>query len=199
MQPQVNSEKRRPRVPLSPEELFYFIQLKKLRKTEQVLAFKATRYYKGLNSVNITIVVFISYIVLSAFFLCSWQKKYILDFKTMGQYNDAAARREITNMSIRTTSGELFELSTSNLYELPRKFDAVWVGRDFLFGKILKGKLQGHPNGYLHVNLYPVFFISFFVLLVVFMVYHVNLHLTRYGLTAITTLLGLAFVYVICA
>jgi len=198
MQQQVNTEKRRPRVPLSPEELFYFIQLKKLRKTEQVLAFKATRYYKGLNSVNITIVVLITYIVLSAFFLCSWQKNYILELKTVGQYNAAAARREIINMSIRTTNGELIELSTSNLYELPRKFDAVWVGRDFLFGKILKGKLQGHREGYLHANLFPVFFISFFVIAVVFMVYYFNLHLTRYGLTAITILLGLALLYVAC-
>lgn len=195
---QAYSEKRRARTPLSPEELFYFIELKKLLKQEQRLLFKKTRYYRNLSLINITYVFLISYIVMSAFCLCRWHKAYVLNVDS--SYAAAVpglSQRPFSDVYINTVAGEYLSLKTRGLYELPKKFDEIWVGTDFLFGKTLKARLFRDGSDYFHFNMYPLFFVCAFVMLLVYVIYSFNLHLTRHGLTGITTLLSLAFMYIV--
>ena len=43
--------KRKPRIPLTPEELFYVIELKKLKQAQKIAAFKASKFYNVLNKI----------------------------------------------------------------------------------------------------------------------------------------------------
>ena len=193
-----SAERRKNRVPLSPEELYYFIQLKKLRKTQELQAFRRTKYYKNLNRVNVFFVFIISYIVFSAFFLCRWEKTHVLSLYTSYEpVSTGTDKRSISDVHLQTENGLDLSLKTSELYAVPKKDETVWIGRDFLFGKILKARLYIDGEEYFHIGVYPLFFVCLFVMFIVCFIYQLNMHLTKHGLVGITTLLGLAFIYII--
>lgn len=195
---QVNSEKRRPpRIPLTQEELFYVIELKKLKRKEQLLLFKTSRYYKNMNLANIGFVLIISYIVASAFVLCSWQKTYVIDVDSRYGPIVPGEQRSFSDVYVNTTSGAYLSLKTDELYSVPKKHDEIWIGKDFLFGKVLKARLFRGGDSYFHFDIYPLLFICLFVMFIVYIIYLFNLHLTRHGLLGVTTLLSLAFVYIL--
>ncbi|MBS1637043.1 MAG: hypothetical protein JST26_14085 [Bacteroidetes bacterium] len=198
MQPS-SAERRKNRIPLSPEELYYFIQLKKLRKTQELQAFKKTTYYKNLNRVNVFFVFILSYIVLSAFFLCHWEKTHVQSLYTSYEpVRPGVEKRSISDVHLQTVDGLDLSLKTENLFSVPQKDEAVWIGRDFLFGKILKARLFYEGEDYFHIGVYPLFFVCLFVMFIVCFIYNFNMHLTRHGLVGVTSLLGLAFIYVVC-
>ena len=67
---QEEQPKRKPRIPLSKEELFYVKEIKKLKELKRIADFKATKFYKVLNRVNIVLAGFLSYCVLSVLICC---------------------------------------------------------------------------------------------------------------------------------
>ena len=51
---QEEQPKRKPRTPLSKEELFYVKEIKKLKELKRIEDFKKTVFFKILNRTNIT-------------------------------------------------------------------------------------------------------------------------------------------------
>lgn len=188
--------RRKPRIPLSPTELYYFIELKKLRQAQKIESFKASTFYKLTNRINIGLAAMLTYCIISLLMLNYWQKTYVLNIiSTYGETKPHNLKRTIAELQIKTTSGELVIIKTDDLFDLPVKNQEIYLGKDFLFGKILKAKLAFDERPFWSLDSYARFTVCIFALGMGFFIYQVNKHLTINGLLATFGLFFLASVY----
>jgi len=188
--------RRKPRTPLSPTELYYFIELKKLKQAQKIETFKTSFFYKLTNRVNIALAAILTYCLLSILILNYWQKTYIL--KTISTYGETKPhnfKRTISELQIKTTSGEHIIVKTDDLFDLPLNNQEIFIGKDFVFGKILKAKLAYDERPFWSINAYASFTVCSFALGMGFFIYKVNKHLTINGLLVTFGLFFLASLY----
>jgi hypothetical protein len=189
---------RKPRIPLSPEELFYVKKIKELKEIKRVADFKATFFYKFFNRTNIFLAGFLSYCVLSILVFSQWQTTSITYVKcSYDEFDRDTQQQSVSSMEIKTSSGEFIPVKTSSLYIEPKEKQTVYIGRDFIFKKILKVKLEYDDRTFWHIYTYPVFAICMFALGLGFFVYKVNKHLSVNGLLTVFGLFFLASLYFI--
>jgi hypothetical protein len=192
------SNKRKPRIPLSQEELFYYIQYKKLKQEEKLQAFKKTALYKIFNTLNVGLAALVTYISLSILLVCCWEENTILTVAySFGKTNLDKMQREIIELQILTTDNKLYLINTYDLFELPKEQETILLGKDYIFKKAVKAKLQNNIHTYWTINSYATLTISAFALFISFFVYKLNRHLTANGLLTVFGLLFLSAVYFI--
>lgn len=190
--------RRKPRIPLSPEELFYVIELKKIKQQEKIAAFKATLFFKIINRLNVFLAAFVTYCILSVFILCSWEKGFVSSaICTYGSYVPEVKQRTIAEVQLNFTNGKHIHLITSNFFTVPKSNDVVFIGKDFLFNKIVKVKFANDDSVFLSNNSYAYLTLCAFALIIGFFVYNVNKHLTINGLLTSFGLFVLASLYFI--
>jgi hypothetical protein len=188
--------RRKPRIHLSPEELFYVIELKKIKQLQKLEAFKATLFFKIINRLNIFFAAFLTYCILSILILSSWQKAYVSH--AICKYDDyipEMKQRTIGDIQLDLTSGEYIHIITSNLFHKPQANDVVFVGKDFLFRKTLKVKFETEDQVFFGVNSYADLTVCGFALLMGFFIYKVNKHYTINGLFITLSMFMLASFY----
>lgn len=189
---------RRPRTPLSQEELFYVKQIRELKEIKRVEDLKSTLFYKFFNGANIFLAGFLSYCVLSILFFCQWHTSIIQGVKcSYDDFDRDATQQSISSIELNTFSDEVFTVRTKHLYVEPQQNQTIDIGRDFIFGKILKVKFPFDDRTFWHLFTYPVFALSVFALVLGLFVYQVNKHLTVNGLLTVFGLFFLASVYFI--
>lgn len=188
--------RRKERIPLSPEELHYFIKLKKLKQLQKLEEFKATAFYKTGSYINIALIAIVTYFVLSVLILNEWETTTIIKNNTIyGEFNKEVQQREITELNIITALQQKIQLKTGLLFQEPKMQDAIFIGKDYLFGKIIKAKLNYDERSFWEHKTYPAFSLCVFALLMSLYVYRVNLHLTVNGLLTTFGLLLLSSLY----
>jgi len=187
--------RRKPRIPLSPTELYYFKELKKLKQAQKLEAFKAGNFYKITNRVNIALVAFLSYCVLSMLILNYWHKTSIESVTVSYGPIGPDYRRSVSELRILTLSGDYLILNTDRLFDIPAKNQEIYMGKDFLFGKVLKGRLSFDERPFWCFETYARFTVCAFALGMGFFIYQVNKHLTVNGLLVAMALYVLASLY----
>lgn len=193
---QEEQPRRKPRIPLSPEELYYFKQIKLLKELKKTEEFKASSFYKNVNRINIVLAAFLTYCLLSILVFCKWQTNYISSANIYyGDFDSEVQKYSISEIKIVTTDGELIPVKTSDLFQIPQPNEVLYVGRDLLFNKTLKVKLAYDDRSFWHLFTYPTFTICAFALCLGFFVYNVNKHLTVNGLITVLGLFILASLY----
>jgi hypothetical protein len=195
---QEEQPKRKPRTPLSAEELFYVKEIKKLKELRRIADFKATKFYKILNRANIVFAGFLSYCVLSVLMCCYWESNVISKVHcSYGDYSSINNKRTIDEIEITTAAGESLTIQTDELFQIPQENDVFYIGRDFIFGKIIKAKLSFDDRAFWRIYTYPAFTVTIFALCMGFFVYKVNKHLSINGLLTVFGLFALASLYFI--
>lgn len=193
---QEEKPRRKPRIPLSPEELYYFKKIKELNQLKKIQDFKLTLFYKLFNTFNIVLAGFLSYCVLSILICCKWQTDYVLNAHcSYSSYNNEAKKIVISEIEFTSKTKEIIHIKTNDLYEEPKINDVLYIGRDLFFNKIIKVKLANHKNAFWHVNTYPTLTVSVFALCIGFFVYKLNRHLSVNGLLTVFGLFILASLY----
>ena len=188
--------RRKPRIPLSPTELYYFIELKKLKQAQKIESFKASFFYKLTNGINIGLAAVLTYCIISLLMLNYWQKTYVLNIiSSYGETKPHNFQRTISELQIKTTSGEFVIIKTDDLFDLPTKNQEIYLGKDFLFGKIIKAKLAFDERPFWSLESYARFTVCIFALGMGFFIYQVNKHLTINGLLVTFGLFFLASAY----
>lgn len=188
--------RRKPRIPLSPEELFYVIELKKIKQQEKLEKFKATNFYKFFNIINVCLAAFLTYCVLSILILCRWQESHVeRAICTFGDINLTHNQRTIREIQLYTTNGEFLHFKTDQLFQAPKKNESVFLGKDYLFGKNVRVKLIDNEQEFFTMFSYASLSICCFALVLGFFVYMVNKHLTINGLLMTFGLFLLASLY----
>lgn len=195
---QEEQPKRKPRIPLSKEELFYVKEIKKLKELKRIADFKATTFYKVLNRTNIVFAGFLSYCVLSVLTCCYWESSVISKVHcSYGDYNSLYNKRTIDEIEITTTSGDFVTIKTDDLFQIPQENELFYLGKDFIFGKIIKAKFAFDDRSFWQIYTYPAFTVTIFALCMGFFVYKVNKHLSINGLLTVFGLFALASLYFI--
>ena len=195
---QEEQPKRKPRIPLSKEELFYVKEIKKLKELKRVTDFKKTLFYKLLNRTNIVLAGFLSYCILSICICCNWQMVNITNAHcSYSSFNREVQKPMISEIEFTTTHGEIIIIKTSDLYDVPQPNDILYVGRDFIFNKIVKVKLAHDDRSFWQIYTYPTFTVIVFALCMGFFIYKVNRHLSTNGLLTVFGLFSLASLYFI--
>lgn len=193
---QEEQPRRKPRIPLSPEELYYFKQIKHLKELKQIEDFKKTSFYKIINRVNIILASFLSYCILSILICTHWQTSYILKAESSyGEFDPETKKPSITEIKLTTIDGEFIPVKASQLFERPKPNEVLYIGRDFIFNRVLKVKLANDDRSFWHIYTYPLFTVCVFALCLGFFVYKVNKHLTVNGLVTVFGLFILASLY----
>ena len=189
---------RKPRIPLSPEELYYFKKIKQLKENKKIEDFKATLFYKIINPINISLAGFLSYGFLSILVFCQWRTTYITKAEcSYGEYDEVRKQRTVSEIKIYTTSGEYIPVKTRNLFREPKPNEVLYIGRDFIFHKILKVRLEYDERSFWHIFTYPIFAICSFAIGLGLFIYKVNKHLSVNGLLTVFGLFALAAAYFI--
>lgn len=190
--------RRKPRIPLTPEELFYVMELKKLRKQQKLQSFKASSFYKTTNSLNIVFAAFLTYGIISNLILCYWQKAYVeRAVCTYAAYMPEAHKRTIGIVDLYLTNGNFIKVRTNNFFIEPKPYELVYLGKDFLFNKVVKVQFIGANQAFWNENAIASTIVSGFALLIGFFVYLVNKHLTVNGLLTTLGMFVLASLYFI--
>jgi hypothetical protein len=193
---QEEQPRRKPRTPLSTEELFYVKQIKLLKELKRIEDFKKTTFYKTFNRINIALVAFLSYCLLSILICCHWQKNYVSSIDcSYGEFNPSVNASAIKELQITAVDGLVVPIKTSEIYQLPKRFEVFYVGRDLLFNKIIKVKLGFDDRTFWHIYTYPSFILIVFALCLGFFIYKVNKHLSVNGLLTVFGLFFLASLY----
>lgn len=195
---QEEQPKRKPRIPLSKEELFYVKEIKKLKELKRIVDFKATTFYKVLNRANIVFAGFLSYCVLSVLACCYWESSVISKVHcSYGDFHSLYNKRTIDEIEITTTSGDFVTIKTDELFQIPQENELFYLGKDFIFGKIIKAKFAFDDRSFWQIYTYPAFTVTIFALCMGFFVYKVNKHLSINGLLTVFGLFALASLYFI--
>jgi len=190
--------RRKPRIPLTPEELFYVMELKKLRKQEKLQSFKASRFYKTTNCLNVLLAAFLTYGIISNLILCYWQKAYVeRAVCTYAEFVPEVHKRTIGIVDLYLTNGTFIKVRTSDFFVEPRPYELVYLGKDFLFDKVVKVQFSGASQAFLNENAIASTILSSFALVIGFFVYMVNKHLTVNGLLTTLGMFVLASLYFI--
>ena len=190
--------RRKQRIPLSPEELYYFIKLKKLKEVKKLEQFKATYFYKIFNSLNIILAAVVTYCVLSILILNTWQKTYIQNYAiALGNLVPENDQYTISEIHLQTMSGNEFAIKTDYLFKEPTKYQRIYLGKDYVFNKTLKAKLDYDNRAFWSINAYASLSVCLFALGIGFYIYNYNKHLTVNGLLTAFGLFGLASLYFI--
>lgn len=190
--------RRKQRIPLSPEELYYFIKLKKLKEVKKLEQFKATYFYKIFNSLNIILAAVVTYCVLSILILTTWQKTYIQNYSiSLGNLVPENDQYTISEIHLQTMSGNEFAIKTDYLFKEPTKYQLVYLGKDYIFNKTLKAKLSYDNRAFWSINAYASLSVCLFGLGIGFYIYNYNKHLTVNGLLTTFGLFGLTSLYFI--
>jgi hypothetical protein len=188
--------KRKPRIPLSSEELYYYKKIKQLRELKQIEDFKKTNFYIILNRINIFFAAFLTYCLFSIIVCCQWEKSSIKTAVcSFDKYNEETKKLSIDEINILTADGELIPIKTRNLYQEPQPKEDLYIGRDFILKKTLKVKLAFDNNSFWHFYTYPAFTVCLFALCMGFFIYNLNRHLNVNGLLTVFGLFSLASLY----
>jgi hypothetical protein len=188
--------RRKPRVPLSPEELYYFKQIKKLKNREKEDAFKATFFYKALNRTNIFFAGFLTYAILSTLILCSWEESQITrQVSSFGALEKETQRHTISAVDLTLNTGEEIHVKTDGLFEQPKNGQLIHIGRDLLFNKIIKVKFAFDDRAFWNTNTYASLSLCIFAMVLGLFIYKVNKHLSVNGLLMALCLFSLASLY----
>lgn len=187
---QQQNYKRQPRQALSPEELLDFINRKKRRQQKIIERFKKTKTYKALNLFNVISVVIYSELIISFFGICNYYPQY-LNTISYRYYNEVkGGKRSFGNVILNSVSKKTYEININDTCFLPERFSRFYVGRDYIYNKDLKIKLEQNNKSYVIVSSAPYLFISCLCLLVTFISFNSNLNQVRYSLVA-TSLMNL--------
>ncbi len=189
-------KQRTPRTPLTPEELFYVVETKKLNQQQKLQEFKASQFYKMVNTANLILAAFLCYIIFSISLFCKWKPSAVEASKAShGDYNFETNSRAIVKLDLLLKDGTELHVKTSDLSSNPDKGDPIYIGSDFLFNKTLKVKLNTSSHTFWCENAYAFMTLAGFALAMGFFIYLIDKHLTINGLLTTLGLFALASLY----
>lgn len=193
---QEESSRRKPRIPLTAEEIFYLKKIKELKEIEKIQKFKLSGFYKIFNSINIFLVAFLSYCLFSILMTGYWQTSKIIKVKTHhGKYNKVKSCASIIDIELTTSTLEQLIVTTNELYQEPKIGDVIYLGKDYLFNKTVRVRLTHDERDFWNKNTYPILVVILFALIVGVFIYLINKHLTINGLLTAFALFLLSSLY----
>jgi hypothetical protein len=192
--------KRKQRIPLSSEELYYLKKLKVLNQIEKINAFKTSYFFKIFNFINICLCSVLAYYLFSVMFFCVWKQEVIknVSYSRNVVVLNHVKQYSISEIDIETFSEKKFVVKTDFYFSEPKPLQYIFIGKDVVFNKILKTKFINDDREFWNFNTLPSFTLCSFSLLFGLFVYKVDKHLSFNGLLVVFGLFLISCLYFIC-
>ena len=188
--------KNQPRQQLSPEEVFHFIRLRKLRNLRALEKFKQTKTYKILNGFNVFMVIIYSELIFSFLGYCNFSGHYMRSFNALAGNESLGGKKLYNSFVITSVNGIVYDVSVrdtcSNLPKPDKRRERFHVGKDWVFQKEIKVKYSDDSDSYVLKPASSILFISCLMGIVTFSAFGYNLNQVHQSLVAITFINALA-------
>lgn len=179
---QAPKRKRPPRIPLSPEQVAEIVWRKQEKENRQQALFKASQIYKICNIFNIA-AVFVYFELLLSYFFVTNNSSFVVNQCTV-HYGDTYQNgiRQISSLALNNT----YDIRIYDYIKAPEVNSMFEIGKDFILQRDLVCRLPGSDHRYSVINSEPVLFLSFFVLVLVFILTCYNQNQKSYPLKVMT-------------
>ncbi len=190
MAPQSNNKP--PRQPLSPEELSYFIKLRKLRQLKVIEKFKKSRTYKVLNGFNLVAIVIYSELIFSFLGNCNFEGHYMKSFTPLSGNESLGGKRIYNSFMITSVNDVVYDVTLHDtcgtLPDPTKRLERFYVGKDWIFQKEIKVKYSDYSDSYILKPAASLLFISCLMGIVTFSAFGYNLNQVELSLVSISIL-----------
>jgi hypothetical protein len=185
------SNKRPPRIPLTPEEVQEFIRFKKYKERARIERFKKTRTYKILNAFNVISIIIYTEIIFAFLGSCDFTPHYILSTNVYTGDEVIGGKRIYSSATFKMINGKEYDVSirdTVSLPNLPNKYTPakLYVGKDWILRKEIKVRLEMGEKDYFIKRSFPLLFISILFGFVTFVLFGYNMNQHLYSIRVIS-------------
>jgi hypothetical protein len=180
------TNKRPPRIPLSPEEVREFIRFKKYRERAQIARFKKTKQFKILNGFNVISIIIYTEIIFAFLGSCNFFTHY--NRTTIASYGaDIIGGKRIYNSAVfKTVTGKEYDVSIKDTLALPGEFTKIHVGQDWILQKEIKVRFERGGKDFFIKRSFPLLLISVLFGVVTFVIFGYNLNQNRHSIRVIS-------------
>jgi hypothetical protein len=186
------SNKRPPRIPLTPDEVKEFIRFKKFKERARIERFKKTRTYKILNAFNVISIIIYTEIIFAFLGSCNFAPHYILSTTVYTGDEIIGGKRIFSSATFRMVNGKEYDVSirdTVSLPNIPGKSYTpakLYVGKDWILRKEIKVRLEMGEKDYFIKRSFPLLFISILFGFVTFVLFGYNMNQHLYSIRVIS-------------
>jgi hypothetical protein len=180
------TNKRPPRIPLTPDEVKDFIRLKKHKERVKIEKFKRTKTYKVFNAFNIICVIIYTEIVFAFLGSCNFTTHYIYATDVFYSNEIMNGKRPYSSVVFKTLNDKIYDVSVRDTSALPENFTGLMVGSDWLLKKEIKVRFERGGKDYFIKRSFPLLFISILWGIVTFVLFGYNMNQNNYSLNVIT-------------
>ena len=185
-------KKRPPRVPLTAEEVAEWVTVKKIREQIKLQRFKKTKRFKYLNVFNVACFFIYLELLICFYTNCNYKTQYskkleVEYWNERNSYNQS----KVSHIKVTDVNDNFYLFVINDYMEVPSKYCAFTVGKDFILQKELKGSFLGSTNYYRIQRAEPFLFLSGFIGFLICIIYGFNLNQVEHSLKVISIINGL--------
>lgn len=180
------TNKRPPRIPLTPDEVKDFIKLKKYKERAKIERFKKTNTYKVLNVFNVICVIIYTEIIFAFLGSCNFTTHYIKSVTSNYGSEIKGGKRVFGSALFTTVNDKEYEVGINDTIALPKKLTGLRVGSDWLLKKEVKVRFKKGGKDFYIKRSFPLLFISILWGIVTFVLFGYNMNQNNYSLHVIT-------------
>jgi hypothetical protein len=180
------TNKRPPRIPLTPDEVKDFIRLKKHKERVKIERFKQTKTYKVFNAFNIICVIIYTEIIFAFLGSCNFTTHYIKSNNVYYGAEIKGGKRIYSSAVFITVNDKEYEVGIHDTCALPPNYSGLLVGKDWLLKKEIKVRFKKGGKDFYIKRSFPLLFISILWGIVTFVLFGYNMNQNNYSLHVIT-------------
>lgn len=180
------TNKRPPRIPLTPEEVQDFIKLKRYKERAKTERFKQTKTYKALNVFNIICIVIYTEIIFAFLGSCNFTTHYIKSSTSNYGAEILGGKRVFSSATFVTVNDKVYEVGVNDTTALPKNFTGLRVGSDWLLQKEVKVRFKKGGKDFYIKRAFPLLFISILWGIVTFVLFGYNMNQNEYSLNVVS-------------
>ncbi len=180
------TNKRPPRIPLTPDEVKDFIKLKKFKERAKTERFKQTKTFKVLNVFNVICIIIYTEIIFAFLGSCNFTTHYIRSTTFNYGAEILGGKRVFSSATFTTVNDKEYEVGVHDTCALPAEFTGLRVGSDWLLQKEVKVRFKKGGKDFYIKRSFPLLFISILWGIVTFVLFGYNMNQNNYSLNVIS-------------
>jgi len=182
----LETNKRPPRIPLTPKEVQDFIRLKKHKERVKTERFKQTKTYKVLNVFNVICIIIYTEIIFAFLGSCNFTTHYVKSTDIYFSDEIRDGKRSYSSVVFKTVNDKSFDVSIRDTCQLPKNFSGLMVGSDWLLKKEIKVRFKRGGKDFYIKRSFPLLFISILWGIVTFVLFGYNMNQNNYSLNVVS-------------
>lgn len=190
--------KRKKRMPLTSQEVFMLIQIKKNKELQKLADYKKKRIYKLLNIFNILCFFLYTEMLFCFFGPCNYQTLYSSKINIQfGDEINSQGKRIISKITITTDDKSEYQLVIQDFIEKPISPINFLIGKDYILQKSMKGILTNSEKKFRLLSASSNIFLAAFLIFISIICFWYNLNQNYFSLMALSIFNLITFLFIL--